>query len=77
MSKKTEFSTSVELYVQENDCKYITAILDIAEQQGIDEDAIPKYISDSLKEKLYIEGVNDRTLEAETDSQPQDLSEWF
>lgn len=77
MSKKTEFSTSVELYVQENGCKYATAILDIAEQQEIDEDSIPKYISDSLKEKLYIEGVNDRTIKASSNSQPQDLSEWF
>lgn len=77
MSKKTEFSTSVELYVQEHGCKYTTAVLEVAESQEIDEDIIPKYISDSLKEKLYIEGVNDRTIKDSSNSQSEDLSEWI
>lgn len=62
MSKIIQFSTAVELHVHETGCSYITACLEVADMQEIDEDKIPKYISESLKQKIEIEAVKERTL---------------
>ena len=78
MSKKAStFSMEVELRVHRDGGSFATAILTLADEQEIEEDLIPKYISESLKQKLYLEGVNDCTIKPETYGNAESISEWI
>ncbi|UOL48818.1 hypothetical protein [Pseudomonas phage Astolliot] len=77
MSKKSSaFSMEVELRVIKNGGSYATTVLEYADELEIEEDQIPKYISETLKMRLYAEGVNDRTIKDKATGDPQVFSEW-
>lgn len=78
MSKKaSNFSQEVELRVHTNGGSFATTILELADEMELDDSDIPKYISESLKQKLYLEGVNDRTIKSDSVGNAESLSEWF
>lgn len=78
MSKKAStFSMEVELRVHRDGGSFATTVLTLADELEIEEDAIPKYISESLKQKLYLEGINDHTLKPSTYGDAEMLSEWI
>lgn len=78
MSKKASmFSMEVELRVQRDGGSFATTVLTLADELEIEEDSIPKYISESLKQKMYLEGVNDRTIKPETYGNAESISEWI
>lgn len=77
MSKKaSNFSQEVELRVLNSGGSYTSTILELADELEIDESDVPKYISESLKQKLYLEGINDRTIKPDTIGNAESLSEW-
>ena len=53
---KNKFSRSVELYVQKWDVPYIQAILALCETNNLEPDAVAKYLSKPIIEKIKIEG---------------------
>lgn len=67
----------VELRVQRDGGSFATTVLALADEQEIEEDLIPKYISESLKQKMYLEGVNERTIKPETYGDAESISEWI
>lgn len=78
MSKKaTNFSMEVELRVHNSGGSFATTVLELADELEIDESDIPKYISESLKQKLYLEGINERTIKPTSSGDAESLSEWI
>lgn len=77
MSKIIQFSTAVELHVRDTGCSYITACLEIADAQEIDEDKIPKFISESLKQKIEIEAKREHTLKSDDVDNVESLSDFI
>lgn len=78
MSKKaSNFSQEVELRVLNNGGSFASTILELADELEIDESDVPKYISESLKQKLYLEGINERTIKPDTIGNAESLSEWI
>lgn len=74
MSKIIQYSTAVEAHVRETGCTYITACLEVAELMEIDEEKIPKHISESLRQKIEIEAIRENTIRADRPGQAEDLT---
>lgn len=78
MSKKAaSFSMEVEIRVHNSGGSFATTVLELADELEIDESDIPKYISESLKQKLYLEGINDRTIKPASYGNAESISEWI
>lgn len=77
MSKKTRFSEAVEAYVRENECSYIAACLEVADQLEIDEDDIKDRISESLKQKIELEAIRDKTVKSNTSGTVDALADFL
>ncbi len=78
MSKKASaFSMEVELRVHRDGGSLATTVLALADELELEEDSLPKYISESLKQKLYLEGINDRTIKPQTYGDAESISEWI
>lgn len=55
---KNKFSRNVELYVEKWKVPYIDAILALCESHNIEPEAIAKFLSKPLIEKIKMEGQN-------------------
>ena len=55
---KNKFSRSVELYVEKWKVPYIDAIISLCEKYNVEPEAITKFLSKPILEKIKIEGQN-------------------
>jgi hypothetical protein len=53
---KHKFSRSVELYVEKWKTSYMEAVIALCEQYSLEPDAVAKYLSKPVIEKIKIEG---------------------
>lgn len=77
MSKKTRFSEAVESYVRENGGSYIAACIEVADLMDIKEADIPDRISESLKQKIELEAIRDKTVRSATAGTVDALAEFL
>ena len=75
--KSTQFSAAVETYAKEHGGSLLSACVQVAENLEIDEEKIPRLISESLRQKLEIEAINDRALKIKQSGDSQSLSAWI
>lgn len=75
--KSTQFSSAVETYAKENGGSLLSACIQVAENLEIDEEKIPRLVSESLRQKLEIEAINDRALKSKPSGDSESLSAWI
>lgn len=61
---KIDFSLLVESHARNNDLSLIESCIIIAEENDIEHNDIPKYIYQSLFDKIELEAVNNKTIKS-------------
>ncbi len=67
---KNKFSRSVEIYVEKWNVSYIEAILALCEEYKVEPEAIAKFLSKPLIEKVKIEGQSINLVQKEKTKLP-------
>lgn len=72
-----QFSSEVESYAKNTGESLLSSCIQVAESLLIDEEKIPRLISESLRQKLEIEAISEKTIKVCSDSEVESLSAWM